>query len=159
MTEQTEPMTSTADPGPPELGSFRAGYHEGREDLLYAIAAGHQWALDLLAEHKAKQAKIGELNALIKQEQEGRAEGLPEGASSPRSTSDSPPFPTPVQGKEEAIEDVCDRFAAANAEQGRLAKADGYDTAWHYFGMAKEISLLKAELLYALKSSSLPRGK
>jgi hypothetical protein len=65
MSEQPEPMTSIADPGPPEPGSFRAGYHEGREDVLYALAAGHQWALDLLAEHKAKQAKIAELNAQI----------------------------------------------------------------------------------------------
>jgi hypothetical protein len=31
----------------PEPGSFGAGYREGRGDVLYALARGHQWAFDL----------------------------------------------------------------------------------------------------------------
>lgn len=42
------PMHGPASSGPPEPGSFADGYQHGRDDLLYALAAGHQWAVDLL---------------------------------------------------------------------------------------------------------------
>lgn len=63
-------MQGPENSGPPEPGSFAAGYHEGREDVLYALAAGHQWALDALEKHKSKVAKIGALNALIEKERD-----------------------------------------------------------------------------------------
>lgn len=65
-----QPMTQTESSGPPEPGSFAAGYHEGREDVLYALAAGHQWALDALEKHKAKVVKVGAMNALIDKERD-----------------------------------------------------------------------------------------
>lgn len=65
-------MQGPENSGPPEPGSFAAGYAEGREDVLSSLAMGHKWAVDEFEKHKAKVAKIAEINALIDKER-GRA--------------------------------------------------------------------------------------
>lgn len=72
MSEQSEngAMTGAADPGPPAPGSFADGYHQGREDVLSSLAAGHHWAVKAFEEAKDKQRKIDESNAKIDQERQ-----------------------------------------------------------------------------------------
>ena len=46
-----------SEPVPIESGSFADGYQHGRDDILYALAHGHEWALKLLA--KVRDAAAG----------------------------------------------------------------------------------------------------
>jgi len=50
---ESQPMAKTGPSEPPTPGGFADGYNEGRKDLLFALARGHQWALDALAAERA----------------------------------------------------------------------------------------------------------
>lgn len=55
----------------------REGYFEGRDDLLFALARAHDWALKLVAEERAKFNAEVALAAAIATERDKALEGKP----------------------------------------------------------------------------------